>query len=32
MSRWYQNDDITTETYFLPFVEPLLVALAAAMP
>lgn len=32
MTRWYQNDDITTETYFLPFVEPLLVALAAARP
>jgi hypothetical protein len=32
MTRWHQNDAITTDTFFLPFVEPLLVALAAARP
>jgi hypothetical protein len=32
MTRWYQNDAITTDTFFLPFVEPLLGALAAARP
>jgi hypothetical protein len=30
MMRWYQHDAITVDTFFLPFVEPLLVALAAA--
>jgi hypothetical protein len=32
MMRWYQHDAITMDTFFLPFVEPLLVALAAARP
>lgn len=32
MSRWVQNDDITFQLYFLPFVQPLLINLAAARP
>lgn len=32
MSRWVQNDDITISLYFLPFVQPLLVNLAAVRP
>lgn len=32
LSRWVQNEHITGELYFLPFVEPLLVSLAAVRP
>lgn len=32
MTRWHQNDAITTDTFFLPFVALLLVVLAAARP
>src|SRR3989304_4739243 len=32
MSRWVQNEHITGDLYFLPFVEPLLVSLAAVRP
>lgn len=32
LSRWVQNDHITGDVYFLPFVEPLLVSLAAVRP
>ena len=32
MSRWVQNDGITFGLYFLPFVQPLLITLAAARP
>jgi hypothetical protein len=32
MMQWYQHNAITVDTFFLPFVEPLLVALAAARP
>ena len=32
MSRWVQNEGITFDLYFLPFVQPLLVGLAAARP
>lgn len=32
MSRWVQNEHITLGLYFLPFVRPLLVNLAAARP
>src|SRR5512137_662243 len=30
--RWVQNDDITTELYYLPFVRPLLTSLAQHRP
>jgi hypothetical protein len=32
LSRWVQNEDITAELYFLPFVLPLLTALARLRP
>jgi hypothetical protein len=32
MSRWLQNDNITFDLYFLPFVQPLLERLAAVRP
>ena len=32
LSRWVQNENITGDLYFLPFVEPLLVSLAAVRP
>lgn len=32
MSRWVQNEGITVDLYFLPFVEPLLASLAAIRP
>ena len=32
MSRWVQNEGIRFDLYFLPFVQPLLVSLAAARP
>lgn len=32
MSRWVQNEHITFGLYFLPFVQPLLVSLAAVRP
>lgn len=32
MSRWVQNEGITFDLYFLPFVEPLLASLAATRP
>jgi len=32
MSRWVQNEHITFERYFLPFVQPLLERLAAVRP
>ncbi len=32
MSRWVQNESITVERYFLPFVQPLLANLAAVRP
>src|SRR3990172_3640467 len=32
LSRWVQNEHITGDLYFLPFVEPLLVSLAAVRP
>lgn len=32
MMRWYQNDAITMDTFFLPCVEPLLVVLVAVRP
>jgi hypothetical protein len=32
MSRWVQNEGITFDLYFLPFVEPLLANLAAIRP
>jgi hypothetical protein len=32
MSRWVQNEGITADLYFLPFIEPLLTNLAATRP
>jgi hypothetical protein len=32
MSRWVQNEAVSVDLYFLPFVEPLLVSLAAVRP
>ena len=32
MSRWVQNDNITFDLYFLPFVRPMLERLAAVRP
>jgi len=32
LSRWVQNEHITGELYFLPFVQPLLVSLGAVRP
>jgi hypothetical protein len=32
MSRWVQNEGVTVDLYFLPFIEPLLTSLAAIRP
>lgn len=32
LSRWYQHDDITEETFFLPVLVPLLAALVVRLP